>query len=139
MAAPPKTLPAALASGPALHGLVRVELTNGTLVVGRLLEMDPITMNLKIDAITYKAVRRRHVPAHPSPGQQGPSSSLSASASPTTMLIEEEVDPIALRCTNSMVVRGACVRFLDFIQEGKDGGSSFGEVVAAAAQVRPSV
>ncbi|KAG5504271.1 hypothetical protein JIQ42_06103 [Leishmania sp. Namibia] len=114
------TLPGVLARGPALHALVCVELTNGTMVVGRLLEMDAATMNIKVDAITLAAVRRRHT-------------------RPCKAEDTVEVHPIALRCMQSIVVRGACIRYLDFIHETKDGGTSYGEVLEAAERVRPSV
>ncbi|KPA78018.1 hypothetical protein ABB37_06773 [Leptomonas pyrrhocoris] len=146
------TLPGALASGPALHALVRVELTNGTLVVGRLLEMDAATMNVKVDAITSTAVRRRlrrrSSTAAESDVHHGSSASSSAAANSvvaaaaaaTAAAFVDTVEPgpIALRCIQGMVIRGACIRFLDFIWEGKDGGTSVGEVEAAARQVRPS-
>lgn len=141
------TLPSALASGPALHALVRVELTNGTIVVGRLLEIEAATMNVKLDAISSTAVRRRQ--RHTSPGAdggQGRSSSSgvlpavdSLAATAAVSVVDGiEPRPIALRCIQGMVIRGACIRFLDFIREGKDGGTSYGEVEAAALQVRPS-
>ncbi|GET87488.1 hypothetical protein, conserved [Leishmania tarentolae] len=120
------TLPGVLARGPALHALVRVELTNGTMVVGRLLEMDAATMNIKVDAITHTAVRRR--------------CGRTRKDAPAARMAEDtiEVNPIALRCIQSIVVRGTCIRYLDFIHETKDSGTSYGEVLVAAEQVRPS-
>ncbi|CAG9572166.1 conserved hypothetical protein [Leishmania major strain Friedlin] len=144
------TLPGVLARGPALHALVRVELTNGTMVVGRLLEMDAATMNIKVDAITLTAVRRRRgrsredAPATRALATAGSSSSSSPAGGShglTARKTEDtiEVNPMALRCIQSIVVRGAYIRYLDFIHETKDGGTSYGEVLVAAEQVRPSV
>ncbi|KAG5482054.1 hypothetical protein LSCM1_05769 [Leishmania martiniquensis] len=136
------TLPGVLARGPALHALVRVELTNGTMVVGRLLEMDAATMNIKVDAIALAAVRRRHGrPRKDDPAMGNSSSSAGGSHGLAARKAEDtvEVRPIALRCVQSIVVRGACIRYLDFIHEAKDGGTSYGEVLEAAEQVRPSV
>lgn len=141
------TLPGVLARGPALHALVRVELTNGTVVVGRLLEMDAATMNTKVDAITLTAVRRRRgrpredAPATRALATAGSSSPAGGSHGMAVRKAEDtiELSPIALRCIQSIVVRGACIRYLDFIHETKDGGTSYGEVLVAAEQVRPSV
>ncbi|AYU77709.1 hypothetical protein CGC20_36815 [Leishmania donovani] len=141
------TLPGVLARGPALHALVHVELTNGTMVVGRLLEMDAATMNIKVDAITLTAVRRRRgrsredAPATRALVTAGSSSPVCGSHGLAARKAEDtiEVNPIALRCIQSIVVRGACIRYLDFIHETKDGGTSYGEVLVAAEQVRPSV
>jgi small nuclear ribonucleoprotein (snRNP)-like protein len=134
------TLPSVLANGPALHALVRVQLTNGTIVVGRLLEMDAATMNLKLDAITSTAVRRRQRRSNLTADNTVSHSTdtLTRSADTQNEMDTIEANPIALRCIQGMVIRGACVRFLDFIREGKDGGTSYGEVEAAAQQVRPS-
>ncbi|CAJ1007115.1 hypothetical protein Q4I28_002429 [Leishmania naiffi] len=139
MSAPVTTLPGVLARGPALHALVRVELTNGTIVVGRLLEMDAATMNIKVDAITFTAVRRRH--GHPGATPDKSNSSAGVVHGLAARKAEDavEVSPIALRCIQSIVVRGACIRYLDFIHEAKDGGTSYGEVLVAAEQVKPSV
>ncbi|KAG5508833.1 hypothetical protein JKF63_05335 [Porcisia hertigi] len=142
------TLPGVLAKGPALHALIRVVLTNGTMVVGRLLEMDAATMNIKVDAITLTAVRRSNsslredaTPARAlatSGNSNSPAAGIhGAAAGKAEDTIE--LNPIALRCIQSIVVRGAYIRYLDFIHETKDGGTSYGEVLAAAEQVRPSV
>ncbi|KPI85558.1 hypothetical protein ABL78_5387 [Leptomonas seymouri] len=131
------TLPSALASGPALHALVRIELTNGTIVVGRLLELDAATMNVKLDAITSTAVRRHHR-LDSAVRESGVSHSTPAGSSAAAPVDTIESNPIALRCIQGMVIRGACIRFIDFIWEGKDGGTSYGEVEAVAQQVRPS-
>ncbi|KAK7194952.1 hypothetical protein NESM_000417700 [Novymonas esmeraldas] len=136
------TLPGVLARGPALHALVRVELTNSAIVVGRLLEMDAATMNLKIDAITLAAVRRRrHHHHHTSSGAATAAAPAAVVGGSVDDAAEDavEVNPIALRCVQSIVIRGACVRYLDFLHEAKDGGASYGEVLAAAEQVRPSI
>ncbi|AIN96996.1 small nuclear ribonucleoprotein, putative [Leishmania panamensis] len=148
MSASATTLPGVLARGPALHALVRVELTNGTIVVGRLLEMDAATMNMKVDAITFTAVRRQH--GHPgadapatrslaTPGKSNSSAGVVHGLAARKAEDAVEVSPIALRCIQSIVVRGACIRYLDFIHEAKDGGTSYGEVLVAAEQVKPSV
>lgn len=110
-----KTLPGELATGPGLHTMARVELTNGIRLTGRITEMDPLTLNLKITALTHVAVRR---PRDPS---------------------EEELLPVAMRCVCETVVRGAAVRYIDFLPEPGAGAGRLDEIRGVAQAVRPVV
>ncbi|RNF03475.1 putative small nuclear ribonucleoprotein, partial [Trypanosoma rangeli] len=93
------TIPSVLATGGYLqHSLVCVELTNGIVLTGRILQIDAVTMNMKLDAITDIAVCRRRS------GAEGAK-------------VEWETDPAALRCTSSVVLRGCHIRYMDFIDE----------------------
>lgn len=104
----PPSLPRSLAaSGAALHVPVRVELINGAILFGRITEMDPETMNLKMDAFTRRYVARRVAPS---------------SCEGAARKEEYEDDPVPLRCMSSAVIRGGCVRYIDFlVGESMDG------------------
>ncbi|RNF27483.1 putative small nuclear ribonucleoprotein [Trypanosoma conorhini] len=119
-----QTIPSVLAAGGYLqHSLVRVELTNGIVLTGRVLQLDAATMNMKLDAVTDTAVCRRRC------GEEGGT-------------VEWETDPAALRCTSSVVLRGCHVRYIDFVDEeagGGGGGRGLQELTAAVRAVRPAL
>ncbi|ESL07767.1 hypothetical protein TRSC58_04540 [Trypanosoma rangeli SC58] len=116
-----QTIPSVLAAGGYLqHSLVCVELTNGIVLTGRILQMDPVTMNMKLDAVTDIAVCRRRCDAE---GAK----------------VEWETDPAALRCTSSVVLRGCHIRYMDFINEETSGGRGLQELITAARTVRPAL
>ncbi|KAG8347583.1 LSM domain [Trypanosoma vivax] len=115
------TISSALAAAGCLeHALVRVELTNGLLLTGRIVRVDAATMNMMLDALIDTSVIRRDV------AERG--------SAP-----EFEVSPAPLRCCNSVVVRGCHVRYIDFINEEADGGRSLDELVTVLGGVRPSL
>ncbi|EAN88615.1 hypothetical protein C3747_6g2184c [Trypanosoma cruzi] len=116
-----QTIPSVLAAGGHVqHSLMRVELTNGIVLTGRILQLDAVTMNMKLDAITDIAVRRRC-------GGGGGKK------------MEWETDPAALRCTSSVVIRGCHIRYIDFIDEEASGGRGLQELITAARTVRPTL
>ncbi|EPY16417.1 hypothetical protein STCU_11292 [Strigomonas culicis] len=119
-------LVAALAAGAGLHALVRVELRNHAIVVGKLVALDAQTGNLRLDAISATAVQRFGKPHLPTAG-------------PTPQIaVEEEAQPLPLQCMSSIVIRGSSILFLDFISEEKSGGRGLQDVYEVAAIVRPS-
>ncbi|ORC89885.1 uncharacterized protein TM35_000101530 [Trypanosoma theileri] len=146
-------IPSVLAAGGAvLHALVRVELTNGILLTGRIVEFDPETMNMKLDAISDTAVRRLHHQTPPSSSSHGSSNSGSnnnnnnnsnsggmKNTGKKNHTVELESDPVALRCISSIVVRGCHVRYLDFVNEEASGGRGLQELIAAVREVRPAL
>lgn len=103
------SIPDALSRGPALHALVRVVLTNGMTVVGRIATVDPQTMNVRLEGILHTAVRRI---------QTSTNSKLQNSDYSLTIVVEE--NPAALRCLQSIVVRGSHIQYLDFLSEYND-------------------
>nr|CCC92278.1 conserved hypothetical protein [Trypanosoma congolense IL3000] len=120
-AAASSTIPSAMgASGCLQHALVRVVMTNGMLLTGRIVEFDAVTMNMKLDAITDTAI-------------------VHSGADGNHKVPIYEANPAALLCCSSAVVRGCHVRYLDFIDEEVDGGRGLQELVAAVSAVRPSV
>lgn len=137
------TIPEVLAQGPALHALARVELTNGSVVVGRITAMEPLTMNMKLDGLRSAQVIREHVEVQATGTSTDPSSfSSSSGVKPkTTRRREVEVHPIPLRCLSSVVVRGSHVRYIDFLSEeedrrgSSDGGTALESLIAAVQSV----
>ncbi|KEG11507.1 hypothetical protein DQ04_02551040 [Trypanosoma grayi] len=118
------TIPFALASAGCLqHALVRVELTNGVVMTGRIVQLDAETMNMKLDAVSDTAVRHRRC----------------SGSDEKHATVTWEADPAALRCTNSVVIRGCHVRYIDFVDEEVGGGRGLHELMAAACVVRPSL
>lgn len=116
------TIPVVLARGPAIHTLVRVELTNGSIITGRLVAMDPQTMNLKLDGIVEVAVRRVS------------SSGTSADQKSSQWL---DPEPVGLRCLRTIIVRGSHVQFLDFLSEAEEGGRGLESIREAVENVSP--
>ncbi|CBH13565.1 hypothetical protein, conserved [Trypanosoma brucei gambiense DAL972] len=115
------TIPSALAAAGCLqHSMVRVGLTNGMVLTGRIVEFDAVTMNMKLDAITDMAV------LHSAAGEGCGDSAY-------------ETNPAALRCCNSVVVRGCHLRYMDFIDEESDNGRGLQELITAVRVVKPSV
>lgn len=127
-----------LGKGAALHCLVRIELTNGTILTGRITDMDPVTMNMKVDALDHVAVRRQFTRRVETAGKGASAQAVAPRAGEEIRYEEEEVKPVALRCVNSVVVRGATVRYIDFVSEEATGGRGLEDIVAVANSVVPS-
>lgn len=151
------TIPEVLAQGPALHAKVRVELSNGTVVVGRVTAMDPLTMNMKLDGLLSadvireehtKRIERHDAVAAEEDGKHNKSEREEEEKKgkafahqqrmtfPTTRRRELDCRPPPLRCLNSIVVRGSHIRYVDFLSE-EDGrsGNGLDELITAVQSV----
>lgn len=147
------TIPSVLAGSASLHSLCRIEMTNGVVVRGRLMELDPLTLNVRIEEIGGTSVRRL-APADPpragggdtrragktSREEEGEATATAAAADGSSgpLVLDEEIDPLALQCVSGMVIRGAHVRYIDFISEEGAGGRDLGDILAAVSTVRPT-
>lgn len=148
-AASPFTIPEVLAQGPALHAKVRVELSNGTVVVGRITAMDPLTMNMKLDGLLSadvirdetKAIAHHDGAAAAEEEKKRPKKTSEraevAMGSYAPRRRELDSRPPPLRCLNSIVVRGSHIRYVDFLSEEEDGRSGRGleEIITAVQSV----
>lgn len=128
------SLPSVLSAAPILHALVRVELTNGVVLHGRIAELEPLTMNMRLEEINETTVLRR---------ASKPAAAAGSSSSPattnSTQKVALEKNPAALRCVKSAVIRGAMVKSVEFLSEEASGGRGVGDLLAAVDHVTPTV
>ncbi|CCW64657.1 unnamed protein product [Phytomonas sp. EM1] len=139
-----KTIPSELARTTVMsRPFASVELTNGAVITGHICEIDPFTMNIKLDSVTHTSVKRRfdgktnaNCPEEPSPKKV----KSEVMEGGRTSCVEED-SPIAFRCVSQVVIRGSCVRYIDFPSPETGGNSvhGFEELLKISNTVRPSV
>ncbi|CCW71767.1 unnamed protein product [Phytomonas sp. Hart1] len=138
-----KTIPSELARTTAmLRPFARLELTNGGVISGHICEMDPFTMNIKLDSVVQTSVQRRFDPNHTIDASRKDEPNRKKTKNEATGEIPSSIEdsPIAFRCVSQVVVRGSCVRYLDFPspETSSNTGHCFETILDICNAVRPS-